>query len=134
VAAALQAVDEIALKAAVNASAAAPSAQKEMAYHAALAVREIEVGLVSMLCLLFGLTACFYGVALFSMDTYPRWMSRLAIIGGALTIIAGVVMAYTRFSAITMAVNMPANFSLLVWMCGIGVATPKITLMKGTKY
>jgi len=60
VAAALQAVDGIALKAMVNAWAAAPLAQKEVAFHAALAVRQIEVGLASMLCLLFGLTACLY--------------------------------------------------------------------------
>jgi hypothetical protein len=121
VAAALQAVDGIALKAMVNAWAAAPPGQKEMAYHAALAVRQIEVGLASMLCLLFGLTACLYGVTLFSTGTYPRWLSGLAVIGGALTIIAGVVMGYTGFSGITMAVNMPANFLLLVWMSGIGV-------------
>ena len=92
-----------------------------MAFHAALAVRQIEVGFASMLCLLFGLTACLYGVALFSIATYPRWMSGLAVIGGTLTMVAGVVIAYTGFSDITMAVNMPANFLLLVWMCGIGV-------------
>lgn len=120
-AAALQAVDGIALKAMVNAWAAAPLAQNEMAYHAALAVRQIEIGLASMLCLLFGLTACLYGVALFAMRTVPRWLNGVAVIGGALTMVAGVAMASTGFSAITMAVNMPANFLLLVWMCGIGV-------------
>jgi hypothetical protein len=121
VAAALQAVDGIALKAMVNAWAAAPPAQKEVAFHAVLAVRQIEVGLASMLCLLFGLTACLYGVALFSIDIYPRSLSGLAVISGALTIIAGVVMAYTGFSAITMAINMPASLLLLVWMFSIGV-------------
>jgi hypothetical protein len=121
VAAALQAVDGVALKAMVNAWAVAPPAQKEVAFHAALAVRQIEVGLASMLCLLFGLTACLYGVALFSIDTYARSLSGLAVISGALTIIAGVVMAYTGFSAITMAINMPASLLLLVWMFSIGV-------------
>jgi hypothetical protein len=121
VAAALQAVDGIALKTMVNAWAAASPAQKEMAYHAALAVRQIEVGLASMLCLLFGLTACLYGVALFAIRIYPRWLSWLAVIAGAFTIIAGVVMAYTGFSGVTMAINMPANFLLLVWMFATGV-------------
>jgi hypothetical protein len=121
VAAALQAVDGIALKVMVNAWAAAAPEQKEMAYHAALAVRQIEVGLASMLCLVFGLTACLYGVALFAVCTYPWWLSGLAVISGALTIIAGGVMAYTGFSAITMEINMPANFLLLVWMCATGV-------------
>jgi hypothetical protein len=121
VAAALQAVDGIALKAMVNAWAAAPPAQKEMAFHAALAVRQIEIGLASMLCLLFGLTACLHGVALFAIATYPRLLSGLAVISGALMIIAGVVMAYTGFSETTMAINMPANLLLLVWMFSIGV-------------
>jgi cytochrome c oxidase subunit IV len=120
-AAALQAVDGIALKAMVNAWAAALPAQKDMAYHAALAVRQIEVGLASMLCLVFGLTACLYGVALFALCLYPRWLSGLAVIAGTSTIIASVVMAYTGFSALTMAINMPANFLLLVWMFATGV-------------
>jgi hypothetical protein len=92
-----------------------------MAFHAALAVRQIETGLASILCLLFGLTACLHGVALFAIATYPRSLSGLAVISGALTIIAVVVMAYTGFSEITMAINMPANLLLLVWMFSIGV-------------
>jgi cytochrome c oxidase subunit IV len=121
VAAALQAVYEIALKAMVNVWTAAPPAQKGMAFHAALAVRQIEIGLASMLCLLFGLTACLYGVALFGIATYRRWLSGLAVIAGALTMCAGVATAYTGFSALTMAINMPANFMLLVWMFANGV-------------
>jgi hypothetical protein len=121
VAAALQAVDGIALKAMVNAWAGAPPAQKAMAYHAALAVRQIEVGLASMLCLLFGLTAVLYGVASFAVRTYPHWLSGLAVIAGALTIMASVVMGYTGFSTLTMAINMPANLLLLVWIFSIGV-------------
>jgi hypothetical protein len=58
---------------------------------------------------------------LFSIDTFPRSLSGLAVISGALTIIAGVVMAYTGFSAITKAINMPASLLLLVWMFSIGV-------------
>ncbi|MFL6718995.1 MAG: DUF4386 family protein [Burkholderiaceae bacterium] len=121
VAAALQAVDGIALKAMVNDWAAAAPAQKEMAYRAALAVRQIEVGLASMVCLLFGLAAALYGVALYGVRTYPRWLSGLAVIAGALTIIASVVMSYTGFSTLTMAINMPANLLLMVWIFATGV-------------
>jgi len=49
VATVLQAVDGIALKAMVDAWAAAPAAQKEVAFHAAFAVRQVEVGLASTL-------------------------------------------------------------------------------------
>src|SRR5215510_14454881 len=55
VAAALQAVDGVALKVMVDAWSAAPAAQKEGAFHAAFAVRQVEVGLASMLSLLSGL-------------------------------------------------------------------------------
>lgn len=53
-AAALQAVDGIALKAMVDTWAAAPAAQKEVAFYAAFAVRQVEVGLASIVSLLFG--------------------------------------------------------------------------------
>lgn len=34
--------------------------------------------------------------------------------------VAGVVMAYTGFSGLAMAINMPANSLLLVWMLVLG--------------
>ena len=121
VAAALQAVDGIALKVMVNAWAAVPAAQKEIAFHAAFAVRQIEIGLASMGSLLFGLTVTVYGVALLVDQTYPKWMGGLAIVGGIPTMVAGVVMAYTGFSGLAMAINMPASSILLVWMLTLGV-------------
>src|SRR5271156_2199671 len=93
VAAVLQSVDGIALKVMVDAWAAAPAAQREGAFHAAFAVRQIEVGLASMLSLSLGLTVTVCGAALIADGTYPIWVGRLAILGGVPTIVAGVVMA-----------------------------------------
>jgi hypothetical protein len=121
VAAALQAVDGIALKAMVNAWVTAPPAQKEMAFLAAFAIRQVEIGLASMLSLLFGLTACLYGLALYRDRTCPRWVAGLAIVGGFPTMVGGLFMAYTGFSNTAMAINMPANFLLLAWMFTIGI-------------
>jgi Domain of unknown function (DUF4386) len=121
VAVALQAVDGVALKVMVDTWAAAPAPHKEMAFQAAFAVRQVEVGFASMLSLLFGLTAIVYGVALLGSRTYPRWMGALAIVGGVPTAVGGVVMAYTGFSGLAMAINMPASFFLLVWICTLGV-------------
>jgi hypothetical protein len=42
----------------------APPAQKEVAFYAALAVRQVEVGLASTLSLVLGLTVTAYGMAL----------------------------------------------------------------------
>jgi len=121
VAVALQAVDGIALKLMVDAWTAAPAAQKEGVFHAAFAVRQIEIGLASMVSLSMGLTAAMYGEALLVDQTYPKWVGGLALIGGVPTMVAGVVIAYTGFSGLAMAINMPANFLLLVWMLTLGV-------------
>jgi hypothetical protein len=121
VATALQAVDGIALKVMVDSWAVAPASQKEVAFRAAFAVRQVEIGLASMLSLISGLTATVYGGALLVDRSYPKWVSGLAVVGGALTTIAGVVMAYTGFSALAMAINVPAGSFLLVWMFTVGV-------------
>ena len=121
VTAVLQAVDGIALKAMADAWASAPTAQKEVAFQAALAVRQIEIGLASMGNLLFGLTVVCYGMALLVDDTYPKWMAGLAMVGGVVTMIAGVIMAYSGFSGAAMVITMPANVLLLGWMLSLGV-------------
>jgi hypothetical protein len=105
----------------VDAWAAAPAAQKEVAFHAALAVRRVEIGLASMVSLLFGLTVTGYGIALLVDHTYPKWIGGLAIVGGVPTMVAGVVMAYTGFSGLAMALSMPAGYILVVWMVTLGV-------------
>ena len=55
-AAALQAVDAIALRAMVENWAAAAEAQKESAFQSAFAVRQVEIGLASVLSLVLGAT------------------------------------------------------------------------------
>jgi hypothetical protein len=119
-AAALQAVDGIALKNMVDTWAAAPALQKEGAFHAAFAVRQIEIGLASMFCLSIGFTATLFGVALLKDGAYPKWFAGLAIVGGLPTAIAGLMIAYTGFSWLAMALNMPAGFVLLCWMLALG--------------
>lgn len=121
VATALQAVDGIALKAMVDNWAGAPAAEKGIMFQAALAVRQVEVGLASTSSLLFGLTVAVYGIALLRDRSYPKWVAGLAIGGGVSTTIAGVAMAYTGFSDLAMAINMPASSLLLVWMLALGL-------------
>ena len=117
----LQAVDGIALKVLVNNWAAAPASQKEIAFQTALAVRQVEIGLASTLSLLFGFTVTVCGIALLGDRKYPKWVAGVAILGGVPTAIAGVVIAYTGFSSLAMAINMPASFLLLLWMLIVGV-------------
>lgn len=120
VAAALQAVDGIALKRMVDAWAAAPVSQKDVVFQAAFAVRQIEIGLASILGLSMGLTMTVFGAALLLDQTYPKWFSALAVIGGVATTAGGVALAYTGFSELAMEINMPANYLLLLWMLVLG--------------
>ena len=120
-AAALQAVDGIALKNMVDAWAGAPASQKGEVFHAAFAVRQIEVGLASMSILSFGLTATLYGVALIGARIYPTWFAAFAMASGVPMIASSVVMAYSGFSGLSMAINMSASAILLIWMLILGV-------------
>jgi hypothetical protein len=122
VAAALQAVDGVALKVMVDNWAVAPEPARAALFHAAFGVRQIEVGLASMTSLLFGLTASLYGIALLIDRRLPRWIGACAIVGGGATAIAGIVIAHTGFSALAMDINMPANSLLMLWMVAVGVA------------
>ncbi len=120
-AAALQAVDGIALKIMVDAWAEAAEPDRTTLFYAAYGVRQIEVGLASIMSLLFGLTVGVYGVALIADRSFARWLGWLAIIGGIPTAVAGVVMAYTGFSGLAMAIIMPSSSLLLIWMIALGV-------------
>ena len=104
----------------VDAWAVAPEAQKDAAFHAAVAVRQIEIGLATMFSLFMGVTAVVFGLALLGDDAYPKWFGGLAIVGGLPTAAAGVVMAYTGSSGFAMAINMPANLVLLSWVLILG--------------
>jgi hypothetical protein len=118
IAAALQAVDGVALKVMVDAWAATPGPPL---FSAAFGVRQIEVGFASITSLLFGLTAAIYGIALLIDGRFPKWIGAVAIVGGLPTAIAGVLMAHTGFSNQAMRVGMPSNALLIVWMIVLGV-------------
>ncbi|HSU91900.1 MAG TPA: hypothetical protein VLI44_10615 [Sporolactobacillaceae bacterium] len=122
VASALQAVDGVALKFMVDNWAAIPELGKAALFDATFAVRQIEVGLASIGSLLFGLTVSIYGIALLIDRRFPRWLGIVAIIGGVPTAIGGLAIAYTGFSNLAMAINMPANSLLILWMVAIGIS------------
>ncbi len=121
VAGALQAVDGIALKLMVDSWATASAADKEMLFLATFAVRQIEIGLASILGLLFGITVTIYGIALVLNRSFPKWLGWLAILGGIPIAVAGIVIAYTGFSDLAMTINLSGSSLVLVWMVVVGV-------------
>jgi Domain of unknown function (DUF4386) len=121
VAAALQAVDGVALKSLVDRWAAAIGQEQRIAFEAVLAVRQIEIGLASLVSILFGLTLSLYGMAVLRSSRYPRWLGALGLAGGLGTVTGGIVQASTGFSGLAMTISMTASSLLLIWMISIAV-------------
>ncbi len=117
----LQAVDGIALKNMVDSWASASEAQRRETFQAALAVRQIEIGVASFVALLFGTAFVLFGAAIVSSAYYPTWLGWLGIIGGAGNVASSILTAFTGFSTTAMSFAMPFNLILMVWMVVIGV-------------
>ena len=120
-AAALQAVDGVALKAMVDRWAAAPEPEMAALFAATYAVRQVEVGLAATTCLLLGLMAAILGLAFVIDGRVPRWAGILGIAGGVSTAASGVVIAYAGFSRLSVAVNMPAVLVLMAFTVALGM-------------
>ncbi|MDX1434841.1 MAG: hypothetical protein R3286_20540, partial [Gammaproteobacteria bacterium] len=78
---ALQAVDGVALKIMVDRWVAA-GADGAPVFEATYAVRQIEVGLASMMGVLFGLAVLLYGVAMIASPITPRWLGAIGVLTG----------------------------------------------------
>ncbi len=127
IAAALQAVDGIALKVMVNNWVAAPESEEMAIFQATIGVRQIEVGLASMFSMLIGLTIVLYGVSIVISDLLSSWLGWIAIFGGGAIVIAGVMYAYTGFSRVAMSVSMPASLLLLLWLIVLGASMWRVS-------
>lgn len=121
VAAALQAVDGVALKVTVDRWAAANGEARALAYVAALAVRQIEIGLASLLSLQFGFTLTAFGLATLRSARYPIWLGGIGLLGGLGAVAAGAAQASTGFSSLAMTLSMLASSVLLVWVILAGI-------------
>lgn len=118
-AAALQAVDGVALKVTVDRWAAAEGAERDLAFEAAFAVRQIEIGLAALLPIVFGLTAAAFGAALLWSARYPSWLGGLALAGAAAMIATGLAHATTGFSELAMMLSMVSSLMLIVWFVAL---------------
>jgi hypothetical protein len=118
---ALQAVDGVALKFAVDRWWASVEAARAAAFEAAYAVRQVEVGLASLVEIFFGLTVLLYGIALILSAVGSNWLGVFGGIAGTVTLISGIVKAHTGFSETGMATSMPSSLLVLVWSICVGV-------------
>jgi hypothetical protein len=121
VAAALQAVDGVALKMTVDRWAAATGDVRAHAYEAAFAVRQVEIGLASLLSLLSGVTAIVFGLAMLLSARYPAWLGALGLLGGLGSAAAAAAQAAMGFSGLAMILSMAASGAILVWFILVGI-------------
>ncbi len=117
----LQAVDGIALKRMVDTWAGAQSQSQEFAFYAALAIRHIEIGVASIFALISGIAFGLFGIALRMGSVYPSWLGWLGCVAGAGTFAAGMAMAFTGFSDLSMSLSMPSGSLLLIWVLTVNV-------------
>jgi hypothetical protein len=95
--AALQAVDGVTLKRAIDAWIAAAPDGKPAAFAAAETVRWTEIGLNSLAFTFVGVTAVLGGIAILFSKEYPRWLGGLAAVAGITYAVHGVGVAYRGF-------------------------------------
>jgi hypothetical protein len=100
VTAALQAVDGVALKAAVDLWAQAPAAERSALFAAAQALRQTEIGLDGMFSLTLGATTLAFGLILAAARA--RLLAALALLTAATAAVAGVLFCLQGFSATAM--------------------------------
>ena len=118
---ALQAVDGVALKFAVDRWSASAEGARAAAFEAAYALRQVEVGLASVMGALFGLTVLLHGMALMLSPVAPSWLGLFGALAGLATLISSIVQAHTGFSDVAMATTMPSSLLILVWSICVGI-------------
>jgi hypothetical protein len=124
---ALQAVDGIALKFMVDRWSASAEGARTAAFEAAFAVRQIEIGLATLMGAFFGLTVLLYGIALVLSPIAPSWLGAFGALAGVATVISSVVQAHTGFSEIAMVTSMPSTLLALLWSICVGILLLRTT-------
>lgn len=130
----LQAVDGVALKVMTDAWTNAPADQEQITFQAAMSVRQIEIGVASLVALLFGTVFVLFGCAITQSEAYPTWLGWLGIIGGLGTIAGGLTTAVSGFSTTAMTIAAPFDLILVIWMAVIGILMWRRAVQRGRNF
>ena len=114
-AAALQAVDGVALKQMVDLWAAADPPEKDALLAAATAVRAVEIGFAAMFGMVLGLSLALLGVVLMRFPVGKPILGTLGVVGGLTAAVGGVLIGLYGFAPAPMLLNMAASLFLLGW-------------------
>ena len=113
----LQAVDGIALKMAVDSWVAAPPEEKAITFRVAEGIRFIEYGTNSIFRILQGTVAVIFGVAIVKSKILSKWIGGAGVVIGAVTIYAGLEVAYLGFGGLTTIIGI----SMIIYFIWVGV-------------
>jgi uncharacterized membrane protein len=123
----LQAVDGIALKIAVDTWYAIPSPstvdseeEKTITFRVAEGIRWTEIGINSYNRILQGVVALIFGVAITKSNLLRKWIGAIGIFAGAVTVIAGVGIAYVGFAPLPI-VGDVSTFISFAWIAILGI-------------
>ena len=118
----LQAVDGIALKMAVDSWAAAPAEEKDIMFRVAEGIRWVEYGTNSIFRILQGTVAVIFGVAIVKSMLLSRWIGGAGVLVGAISIIAGIEVAYVGFGYTNfVGLRGISMIIYLIWVSGLGI-------------
>ena len=113
----LQAVDGIALKMAVDSWVAAPPEEKAITFRVAEGIRFIEYGTNSIFRILQGTLAIIFGVAIVKSKILSKWIGGAGVVIGAVTIYAGLEVAYLGFGGLTTIIGV----SMIIYFIWVGI-------------
>ncbi len=113
----LQAVDGIAQKMAVDSWVATPTEEKAITFRVAEGIRFIEYGTNSIFRILQGTVAVIFGVAIVKSKILSKWIGGAGVIMGAITIYAGIEVAYLGFGGLTTIIGI----SMIIYFIWVGI-------------
>ena len=115
----LQAVDGIALKMAVDSWVAAPTEEKAITFRVAEGIRFIEYGTNSIFRILQGTVAVIFGIAIIKSKLLSRWIGGAGVVIGAVTIYAGLEVAYLGFGYAN--IGGLRGISMIIYFIWVGI-------------
>jgi hypothetical protein len=113
----LQAVDGISLKMAVDSWVATPTEEKAITFRVAEGIRFIEYGTNSIFRILQGIVAVIFGIAIIKSKLLSRWIGGAGVVIGAVTIYAGLEVAYLGFGGLTTMIGI----STIIYFIWVGI-------------
>jgi hypothetical protein len=119
-AAVLQAVDGVALKAVVDLWSDAAEGRASL-FAAALAVRQVEIGLDALFALLLAVAVLVLGIGLLTAPAGSRTVGAVAVITAGAALGNAVTLALSGFSAATMLATTVSGALALAWMLLVAV-------------